>query len=62
MLECPTDLEEGIPAGNGLVEQPVPKGSDEDGGKQAVHAKLPCLFAFPGAGIDTGHQKYDVEG
>lgn len=43
-----------------LLEDEIPKRSDEETTKQTVHAKLPCLFPLSCARVYARHEKDDI--
>lgn len=57
-----THLHERAAANDMGREDQVPKGRDDEGSEQAVHAHLPGLLALTGAGVDAGHEEDDVQG
>jgi hypothetical protein len=44
------------------LEDEEPEWSHHDGACQAVKTKLPCLFSFTCARVDTCHKEDNVEG
>jgi hypothetical protein len=42
-------------------EDEEPERGYNDGAREAVETKLPCLFSFTRARVDTCHEKDDVE-
>jgi hypothetical protein len=44
-----------------LLENCSDRERENQGCKETVYAKLPCLFAFPRAGVDARHEEDNVE-
>lgn len=54
-------FEEGVVPNDPLLENEIPNGRNDDAAEQAIHAKLPGLFALSCARIDARHQEDDVQ-